>query len=193
MSRILVIAAAAALLSLSACNKTSEEAPAPSPAQQTSMAPEPAAAPDEEPAMDGAMTAKPVEEAPAAPAMAPAPVAKPAEAPAAKPVAKAEAPAAKPAAPTGKVATLTQDEALALAGKGNCLACHKIDSKVVGPAWKDVAAKYKGDAKAASKIAANIKAGGSFGWKFGVMPPRGGSKLSDADVESLAKFIASLK
>lgn len=82
---------------------------------------------------------------------------------------------------------------MALATKGNCLVCHKIDSKLVGPAWKDVAAKYKGDANAASTIATHIKSGGSFGWKFGMMPPRGGSKISDAEVASLAGFIASLK
>ncbi|MBI1173648.1 MAG: c-type cytochrome [Sideroxydans sp.] len=104
-----------------------------------------------------------------------------------------EAPAAAPAAPAVTSGVLTQEQALALAAKGNCLACHKIDKKVVGPAWKDVAAKYRGDAKAAATIASHIKAGGSFGWKFGVMPPRGGSSLPDADVDSLAKFIASLK
>jgi len=101
--------------------------------------------------------------------------------------------AEKPAAPVSTSGPLTQDQALALASKNNCLACHKIDSKLVGPAWKDVAAKYKGDAKAATTIASHIKAGGSFGWKFGIMPPRGGSQISDADVNRLAKFIAALK
>lgn len=82
---------------------------------------------------------------------------------------------------------------MAIAGRGNCLACHKIESKVVGPAWKDVGAKYKGSANSVATIASHIKAGGSFGWKFGVMPPRGGSQLSDADVEKMAGFIASLR
>ena len=188
MSRILLLVAAATLLSVTACSKNSGEA-APAAAQPTPQAVAPKAVEPAAPAMDEqsteprpeTTTAKPVSETkPAAPvAMAP--------------IAKAEAPAAPAPAPAGNAATLTKDQALALAGKGNCLACHKIDSKLVGPAWKDVGAKYKGDAKAAATIAAHIKAGGSFGWKFGVMPPRGGSQLSDADVDSLAKFIASLK
>jgi cytochrome c len=106
-----------------------------------------------------------------------------------KPVAEVK-PAAetKPAPP--KAAAITQDQAMALARKGNCLACHKIDSKLVGPAWKDVGAKYKGDA---ATIAANIKKGGKFGWNLGVMPAKGGSSLSDADIASLAGFIATLR
>lgn len=71
-----------------------------------------------------------------------------------------------------------------------CQMCHAIDTKKVGPAWKDVAAKYKGDDKA---IAASIKKGGSFGWKMGMMPARGGLKEGDPAIDSLAKFIAGLK
>lgn len=73
-----------------------------------------------------------------------------------------------------------------------CKACHSIDKKGVGPAWKDVAAKYKGDKDAVSKIAANITKGGKFGWNMAAaMPPKGGAK-SDADIQSLAAFIAGL-
>jgi len=198
MSRILLLAAAATLLSMTACSKNSgEAAPAaaqPAPPAVAPKAAEPAApamseaVPDSSkaPAMDGQPAAAKPEAA--MPAIEP----KPAAPVAMMPAAKVEAPAA-PAAPAGKSATLTKDQFLALAAKGNCLACHKIESKVVGPAWQDVGAKYKGDANAAATIASHIKAGGSFGWKFGVMPPRGGSQLSDADVDSLAKFIASLK
>lgn len=179
MSRALAVTAAAVLLILTACGESTEQAaapaPAPAPAPEVAPAPMPA-----EPAPPPAAEDKPVVPAPEAMTAAPA-------APA--PAAKVEA----PAAPAAKSGPLTQDEALALAGKGNCLACHKIDAKVVGPAWKDVGAKYKGDANGAAKIAANIKKGGSFGWKLGMMPARGGSQLSDADVDSLAKFIAGLK
>lgn len=74
-----------------------------------------------------------------------------------------------------------------------CKACHAIDKKVVGPAWKDVAAKYKDDKDAVSKIVANIKKGGQFGWKAAApMPPRGMAK-SDADIQKLAEFIVGLK
>jgi cytochrome c551/c552 len=151
-----MLAAATALLGLTACNKPAEE-----------TVPPPAAAP--------------------APAAKPAPETKPAAE--AKP--QATAPAA--AAPAAKSGVLTRDEAMALAAKGNCVACHKIETRLVGPAWQDVGAKYKGDPNAVATIASHIKSGGSFGWKFGVMPPRGSSQISDADVESLAKFIASLK
>ena len=77
------------------------------------------------------------------------------------------------------------------AGKAKCGACHAIDVKKVGPAWNDVAKKYKGDKDAASKIAANITKGGAFGWKMGSMPPRG-MNASDADIKALAEFISKL-
>jgi len=76
-------------------------------------------------------------------------------------------------------------------GKAKCGACHAIDKKVVGPAFNDVAAKYKGDKEAASKIAASITKGGSYGWKLGVMPPKG-LGATDAEIKSLAGFIAGL-
>ena len=76
-------------------------------------------------------------------------------------------------------------------GKAKCGACHAIDKKVVGPAWKDVAAKYKGDKDAASKIAANVTKGGMFGWKMGSMPAKG-MGASDAEIKSLSEFIVGL-
>lgn len=120
------------------------------------------------------------------PASAPAPAA-PAAASSAPAAASAPAKAAEPQA------AAKEDPMMALARKGNCLNCHRIDAKLVGPAWKNVAAKYKGKPNAVATITAHIKKGGSFGWKYGVMPPRGGSQLSDADVAKLAKFIVGLK
>ena len=76
-------------------------------------------------------------------------------------------------------------------GKSKCAVCHAIDKKVVGPAWNDVAAKYKGDKDAAGKIAANITKGGAFGWKMGIMPAKG-MGASDAEIKSLSQFIAGL-
>lgn len=115
-----------------------------------------------------------------------------AESNAGTPVAPAVSPAAKPAAPDAS-GVLTQEQGLALATKSGCLACHKIDTDLLGPALKAIGAKYKDDAQAAQTIAANIKKGGVFGWKRGFMPPRGGRKVSDADIDSLASYIASLK
>ncbi len=77
------------------------------------------------------------------------------------------------------------------AGQAKCGACHAVDRKVVGPAFKDVSAKYKNDKQAAGKIAASITKGGSFGWKLGNMPPRG-MGASDADIAALSSFIAGL-
>lgn len=76
-------------------------------------------------------------------------------------------------------------------GKTKCGSCHAIDRKLVGPAWNDVAKKYKGQKDAADKIAASITKGGQFGWKMGSMPPRG-LGASDAEIKSLAEFISKL-
>lgn len=76
--------------------------------------------------------------------------------------------------------------------KAKCAACHAIDTRVVGPAWKDVAAKYKGKAGAKKTLITHITSGGSFGWKLGMMPPRG-LGASDKEIASLAQFILKLK
>jgi cytochrome c len=77
-------------------------------------------------------------------------------------------------------------------GKAKCGACHSIEKKMVGPSWKDVAAKYSGDKDAASKIAANVTKGGAFGWKMGTMPAKG-LGANEAQIKSLSQFIADLK
>ncbi len=75
--------------------------------------------------------------------------------------------------------------AKAIANKSACLACHAVDKKLVGPAYKDVAAKYKG--MAVDKLAASIKAGGSGKW--GPVPMPAQAALSDADAKVLAAWI----
>ena len=77
-----------------------------------------------------------------------------------------------------------------LAQKKNCLACHAVDKKVVGPAYKDVAAKYKGDKKAVDTLAAKIKNGGSGTWGPVAMPP---NAVSDAEAKQLATWVLSQK
>jgi cytochrome c len=72
-----------------------------------------------------------------------------------------------------------------LATKNACMGCHAVDRKVVGPAYKDVAAKYKGTE--AAKLAASIKAGGSGKWGAIPMPPQ--AALSEADAKTLAEWI----
>jgi cytochrome c len=79
----------------------------------------------------------------------------------------------------------------ALAKKYACTACHAIDKKLVGPAYKDVAAKYKGDAKAAENLAAKVKKGGSGVWGPVPMPPN--PNVPDADLAKLVKWVLSVK
>ena len=80
---------------------------------------------------------------------------------------------------------------LALAQKSGCTACHAVDKKIVGPAYKDVAAKYKGDKGAAAKLEAKVKAGGSGVWGQVPMPPN--TQVSDADIKKLVAWVLSLK
>lgn len=78
----------------------------------------------------------------------------------------------------------------ALAKKYNCLACHQIDKKVVGPALKDIAKKYKGQAGAAAKLAAKVKKGGSGVWGPMPMPPN--AAVPDADMKKLMDWILKM-
>jgi len=78
-----------------------------------------------------------------------------------------------------------------LAKKHNCLACHAVDKKVVGPAYKDVAAKYRSDKGAEAKLIDKVKKGGSGVWGQIPMPPN--SAVPDADVKKLVDWILSLK
>ena len=75
--------------------------------------------------------------------------------------------------------------------KNNCMACHAADKKLVGPSYKDVAIKYKGQSDAADKLAKKIRAGGSGVW--GVIPMPAHPQLSEADAQKLSKFILNYK
>lgn len=82
-------------------------------------------------------------------------------------------------------------DASALAQKSGCLACHTVDKKVLGPAYKDVAAKYKGDKTAEAKLIAKVKAGGSGVWGPMPMPPNS-PQVKDADITAIVQWILSL-
>lgn len=88
-------------------------------------------------------------------------------------------------------AALDNQAAEELMKKDGCSACHAIDKKVIGPAYQDVAAKYKGDPSAAAKLVDKIKKGGVGVWGQIPMPPN--SQASDADVKNLVTWILSLK
>jgi cytochrome c len=75
--------------------------------------------------------------------------------------------------------------------KNNCLACHAVDKKLVGPAFKDVAAKYSGVKNADMTLAKKIRNGGSGVW--GPIPMPANPKLSETEAKSLAQWILNIK
>ena len=79
----------------------------------------------------------------------------------------------------------------ALAKKHNCFACHQVDKKVVGPSYKEVAAKYASDKAAQAKLDDKVKSGGVGVWGQVPMPPN--AAVPDADVQALVKWILSQK
>jgi cytochrome c len=78
-----------------------------------------------------------------------------------------------------------------LATKHKCNACHKVDTKLVGPAYKDVAKKYKGDKGAEARLIAKVSKGGVGVWGKMPMPPNA-PKVPAADIKELVKWVLSL-
>jgi len=74
-----------------------------------------------------------------------------------------------------------------LARKSNCLACHTVDRKLVGPAYQEVARKYAGDKAAEARLADKIKKGGVGVWGKVPMPPN--STVKDEDIKTLVRWI----
>jgi cytochrome c len=75
--------------------------------------------------------------------------------------------------------------------KYGCVACHAVDKKVVGPSFKDVAAKYRGKSGAEKQLIAKVKNGGSGVWGSVPMPPN--PTVPDADLSAMVKWILSQK
>jgi cytochrome c len=78
-----------------------------------------------------------------------------------------------------------------LAKSKNCMACHAVNNKVVGPAYKDVAAKYAGQADAEDKLTHKVLKGGSGVW--GAVPMPANNQVSEAEARTLVKWVLSLK
>ena len=74
-----------------------------------------------------------------------------------------------------------------LAKKHNCLACHQVDKKVVGPSFRDIAAKHKGEAGAAAALAEKVKKGG--GGVYGPVPMPPNANVPDADIKAMVDWI----
>jgi cytochrome c len=77
-----------------------------------------------------------------------------------------------------------------LAKQKNCLACHATDKKLVGPAYKDIAAKYKSDKNAAATLAKKIREGGVGVW--GQIPMPANPQVNEQEAQTLAKWVLSL-
>jgi len=78
----------------------------------------------------------------------------------------------------------------ALAKKYNCLTCHTVDKKVIGPSYQDVAAKYKDDKAAEAKLVAKVKNGGAGVWGQIPMPPN--AAAPDSDIKKLVEWILKM-
>ena len=78
-----------------------------------------------------------------------------------------------------------------LATEKNCMACHSVDKKLVGPAYKEVAAKYAGQKDAVDKLAVKIVKGGSGVW--GAVPMPANTQVNEAEAKKLAAWVMSLK
>ncbi|OYO30590.1 c-type cytochrome [Janthinobacterium sp. PC23-8] len=92
------------------------------------------------------------------------------------------------------VSALTSQVAMAnpdLAKAKNCMACHAIGSKLVGPAYKDVAAKYAGQKDAENKLVAKVMKGGSGTW--GAIPMPANPQVSEAEARTLVKWVLAQK
>jgi len=77
-----------------------------------------------------------------------------------------------------------------LAKSKNCMGCHAVDKRLVGPAFRDIATKYQGNKGADAKLAASIAKGSSGSWGAIAMPA---NAVSEAEAQSLAKWVMSQK
>lgn len=78
-----------------------------------------------------------------------------------------------------------------LAAKNACTACHAVDKKLVGPSFKEVAAKYAGDKDAETKLAKKVKEGSSGVW--GPVPMPANAAVKDEDIKALVKWVLATK
>ena len=80
----------------------------------------------------------------------------------------------------------------ALAQKANCMTCHALDKKKLGPSFKDIAAKYKDDKGAQAALEKKVRSGGGGAW--GKMPmPATANSVSDGDIKSIVGWVLSVK
>jgi len=91
----------------------------------------------------------------------------------------------------GKVSAVTLEQGKQLLAKNDCLSCHKVDVKIVGPAYKDVAKKYPNNAENVEKLTQKVIAGGSGVW--GDVPMSAHPSVPPADIKKMVQYILSVK
>ncbi|MDD2916191.1 MAG: c-type cytochrome [Gallionella sp.] len=94
------------------------------------------------------------------------------------------------ATPETKEAALSDADGIALLKKNNCLTCHAMDKKVLGPGFKNVAAKYREQADAEAKLITKVSKGSKGVWGNMAMPAQ---SAKPDDIKSMVKFILSQK
>ena len=82
---------------------------------------------------------------------------------------------------------LAADDGAALLKKSNCMGCHKMEGKLVGPGFKEIAAKYKGDATAEAKLETKVAKGGAGVW--GTMPMPAMANVKAEDIKTMVAYI----
>ncbi|MDX9706270.1 MAG: c-type cytochrome [Azospira sp.] len=86
-------------------------------------------------------------------------------------------------------AALPAQASEALAKKARCIACHAVEKKMVGPAYRDVAAKYRNDPSAPARLAEKVRHGGSGVWGQIPMAPNPVERISDADLAAVIDWV----
>lgn len=81
----------------------------------------------------------------------------------------------------------------AIIKKARCIACHNVERKMMGPAYREVAARYRNDAEAPARLMAKVRNGGSGVWGDIPMPPNGTDKISDEDLQAAIRWILALE
>ena len=92
-------------------------------------------------------------------------------------------------AATGASAALDDAKAQELTKKSGCTSCHNVDKKGMGPSYKDVAAKRKGEADAIASVEKTVRNGGKGTYGSMAMPATPAAKISDADLHELAEWV----
>lgn len=90
-------------------------------------------------------------------------------------------------APAFAAPAVSAADATAIASRNACMGCHAVDRKLVGPSFKDIAAKYKGDANAQAKLEKKVRDGGSGVWGAIPMPSHPG--MSAADIHTVVAWV----